>query len=57
MFMQNDVSQRRTIADIVMERIKEFEEKSQQPKERPSSLHPKIVQVYRGYKNLFKKFD
>ena len=49
MFMQNDVSQRRTIADIVMEKIKEFEEKSQQPVQKPTSLHPKVVQVYKGF--------
>ena len=55
MFMQNEPTQRKTISDIIMEKLREQELQASKPGSRSSDvesaprLHPKVVQVYKGY--------
>ena len=49
LFMNAEASTRRTLADIIMEKLREHEEQKQAQTEGPqamSSLHPKVVDVY-----------
>jgi essential nuclear protein 1 len=49
LFMNAEASTRRTLADIIMEKLREHEEQKQAEAEGPqsmSSLHPKVVEVY-----------
>lgn len=50
MFMKKETTQRKTIADIVMEKLREQEMQANQPQQTNSTpgLHPKVVQVYKG---------
>ena len=52
MFMKNEPKQRKTIADIIMEKMREQELQGNRPQStEPAApkLHPKVIQVYRGY--------
>mmetsp|Transcript_7788 Transcript_7788/g.13115 ORF Transcript_7788/g.13115 Transcript_7788/m.13115 type:complete len:426 (-) Transcript_7788:47-1324(-) len=51
MFMKNEPKQRKTIADIIMEKMREQELQGNRPQStEPAApkLHPKVIQVYRG---------
>jgi len=52
--------ERRTIADIVMEKIRQHEEGiaagTTEPSPMMSQLHPKVIQVYRGVGQVLKNF-
>jgi len=50
MFMQNEPTQRKTVADIIMEKLREQEMQPHNSGDKDSAprLHPKVIQVYRG---------